>query len=43
MQLKYIKQVKPKHKVKQLLRLTDQIEGRSQKNLTLFMHSEKST
>ena len=43
MQLKYIKQIKPQHKVKPLHNWTDQIRGRSQRSLTLFIHLEKST
>ena len=43
MYLKYIKQTKPQHKVKPLHISADQIGGRSQKSLTLFIHLEKST
>ena len=42
MQLKYIKQIKPQHKVKPSHNWTDQIRGRSQRSLTLFIPLERA-
>ena len=39
--VKYVKQIKPQHKVKPSHSQTGQIRSRSQKNLTLGIHLEK--